>query len=455
VSAFRLKLTLLAALLLGAVGLLLTSPGAALAAAPKVTLNSPASGALIEGGQPTFSGSAVDAPDASGVVTVDVYSGNQVGSFPVLVLQTAVSGGSYHVAPSALPLGDGLYTAEVSESSGGTFPTLGYSNSVSFWVFNGAEHVYLNPPAKEPVTSSAPVFYGQASETVGASDTVVLDVYAGTTTDSTPLEVIIGSVNAYGDFEIQVQPGLADGQYAVVVGQHLAGAESWSNIVKMTVKAAAPGVSITTPSLGGRLSLPAPFEFAGGAGQRYGDADTIRLALHAGTSTNGRLIGRKSVKRNGGRWTASWATSLSPGTYTLSATQQDVAGQIGSAQRTFTVVSIAQFVEANTVRISSTGLLTIRAGCANGVSSCAGDVLINTKRSMQTQYGGPVGPLRLMFVRFSLGGGGRVTLKAQLSQAQIVTLRNAGPQRLAVTLSYRRGSKLSAHTTYTSPVAVG
>jgi len=107
------------------------------------------------------------------------------------------------------------------------------------------------------------------------------------------------------------------------------------------------------------------------------------------------------------------------------------------------------------VRISSTGLLTVRAGCASGISSCTGDVLINTKRSLQTQYGGPTGPLRLMFARFSLGGGSHVTLKAQLSAAQLTALRNAGPQSLAVTLSYRRDGRLSARTTYTSPIAVG
>jgi Big-like domain-containing protein len=455
VSAFRLKLTLLAALLLGAVGLLLGSPGAALAAAPKVTLSSPASGALIEGGQPTFRGTAVDSPNASGSVTVDVFAGNEVGSFPILVMQTQVTGGTFSVSPSAIPLGDGLYTAEVSESSGGEFPAIGYSNSVTFWVFNGIQRVYLDPPTHEPVGNSAPDFYGQASTTVGASTTAILDVYAGTTTDSTPLEAIAGTINSAGDFEIQVEPGLADGNYTMVVAQHLAGGESWSNIVKITVKAAAPSVTVTTPAAGGRLSLPAPLGFSGGAGDRYGDADTVRLALYAGSSTNGRLVGRKSVKRSGAHWSASWTTSLSPGTYTLRVTQQDDAGQTGSATRTFTVVSVAQFVDASSVRISSSGLLTVRAGCASGVSSCVGDVLINTRKSLQTQYGGPVGPLRLMFARFSLGGGWRVTLKAQLTSAQMSALRSAGPQSLAVTLSYRRSGKLSARTTYTSAVAVG
>jgi hypothetical protein len=455
VSVFRPKLTLLAALALGATGLLLGTPVAALAAAPTVTLTSPASGALIEGGQPTFSGTAVDAPNASGSVTVDVYAGNEVGAFPVLVLQTPVAGGTYSISPSAIPLSDGLYTAEVSETSGGAFASVGYSNSVSFWVFNGAQRVTLDSPAHEPVTNPAPDFYGQASTAIGASSAVILDVYPGTTTNNTPLEVIDGTANDSGDFEIQVEPGLADGKYTVVVGQHLAGGESFSNTVTITVKAAAPGVTVTTPALGGRLSLPAPFVFAGGAGDRYGDSDTIQLALHTGTSTSGRLIGRKSVKRSGGHWTASWATTLTPGTYTLSVTQQDVAGQIGSALRTFTVVSTAQFVDASTVRISSTGLLTVRAGCASGISSCTGDVLINTKRSLQTQYGGPTGPLRLMFARFSLGGGSHVTLKAQLSAAQLTALRNAGPQSLAVTLSYRRDGRLSARTTYTSPIAVG
>jgi hypothetical protein len=82
-------------------------------------------------------------------------------------------------------------------------------------------------------------------------------------------------------------------------------------------------------------------------------------------------------------------------------------------------------------------------------------VLITTKKSFQTEYGGPSGPLRLMFKRFSVAGGVGRTLSAQLSAQQLTALRHAGPQRLAVTLSYRDGGRLAAKTTDTGAIPVG
>lgn len=453
----RLKPALLLALLLGVCGLLLTAPGAALAATPKVTLTSPANGGLISGGQPEFKGSAVNSSSASGTVTVVVYRGEEAGGLPIIVLQTSVSDGSYEITPSALPLVDGLYTAQASEAESRTFGApIGYSNTTTFYVFNGKTRVDLNAPAKEPVTNPAPTFTGTAVTSAGASGTVVLEVFPGSTTNATPLEVVGGSVKSSGDFKIQVEPGLADGKYTAVVAQDLATGTSFSKAVHFTVDARAPGVSVTTPASGERLEAASVLHFAGAAGNRYGDSGTIHLALYAGASTSGRRVGTATVKRKGARWTDSWsAGKLRPGSYTLKVTQDTVGAEVGTASRTFTLTQVAQWVQASSVRISAKGVITVRAGCSGGVSSCTGDVLITTKKSFQTEYGGPSGPLRLMFKRFSVAGGVGRTLSAQLSAQQLTALRHAGPQRLAVTLSYRDGGRLAAKTTDTGAIPVG
>jgi hypothetical protein len=457
VSAIRLNPALLVALLLSAFGLLLSAPGGASAATPKITLSSPANGALILAGQPDFKGKAVDSPSASGTVTIDVYHGDEAGGIPFIVLQTAVSDGSYEIAPSALPLVDGLYTAQASEAASHDFgAAIGYSNSTTFYVFNGKQRIHLNAPAAEPVTNPAPTFTGTAVTAATASTTVALEIFPGSTTNATPLEVIDGSVATSGDFRIQVEPGLADGKYTAVVAQALASGGTFSNAVHFTVAARAPGVSVTAPSASERLEAASVLHFAGGAGNRYGDSDTIHLALYAGASTSGRRVATTTVKRSGAHWTKNWSSaSLRPGSYTLKVTQDTVGGDVGTAIRTFTLTQLAQWVQASSVAISSRGVITVRAGCALGVSSCAGDVLITTRKSFQTEYGGPSGPLRLMFDRFSVAGGVGRTLSAQLSAQQLAVLRRAGPQRLAVTLSYRNGGRLAAKTTDTSPITVG
>lgn len=56
--------------------LCLPSPAQASAAASALTLDSPAPGALVAGGQPTFSGSAATGSGASDQVTDRVYHGS-------------------------------------------------------------------------------------------------------------------------------------------------------------------------------------------------------------------------------------------------------------------------------------------------------------------------------------------------------------------------------------------
>jgi Bacterial Ig domain len=84
--------------------------------APTVTLASPANGATITGGQPSFAGTADTGFGAQGTVAVRIYGGTTTGGIPVRTLSAAVSNGRY--SATAIPaLPDGTYTAQAEQDS--------------------------------------------------------------------------------------------------------------------------------------------------------------------------------------------------------------------------------------------------------------------------------------------------------------------------------------------------
>jgi hypothetical protein len=427
----------------------LAAPGAALGAAPTVTLATPANGGLITGGQPNFSGSAVDAPAASGQVTINVYPGSANSGVPVAVYTTAVSGGQFSFTPSAAPLADGTYTAQAQESD--ARGEVGVSSTVSFAISNAPPRITLSPPASEPVTNPAPTFTGAAETGPGASSSVGLIVYPGTTTNATPLEESTGTVGSGGAFQIQVEPGLANGQYTVVAAQPIAQGAAFSAPVTINVQAGPPALTITSPAAGAVITA-GEVGFAGIAGTDYGDAATVKLSLYAGRFASGRPLATFSATVKGIGWAAAYPKGRLPiGTYTLRASQGNAVGAVTTVTRTFSV-SLPEYVDMRSVSISR-GRVTADVVCINGVASCSGDVLILTTRSFQTRYGGPRGPLRLMFSHFDLRDGARQQLTARITAVQQAALRHAAAAPLKVSLSYRRGTRLIVSTKLTGALA--
>lgn len=445
--AMRSRATMLI-LLLGLAGWAsLLAPVAARAAAPTVTLTGPANGALITGGQPVFTGTAGDRPSASGTVTVDVYSGSTTSAVPVQVLSTTVTNGDYDVTGNGLA--DGTYTARASE--GDSAGQVGHSGAVTFSIFNGTPTLTLTaPPA--PVRTSVPTFTGTAMVAPGDSQTVDLVVYPGSSTDATPLALISGTVAADGDFSIQVTPGLADGSYTAVATQELPTGATYSPSVAFTVASATPALAVTTPLAGG-YEPPTAATFSGSAGDAYGDGATIALTLYRGTKAEGTPVGHASATRQGASWSEQWPTKLALGSYTLVASQMNLVGQATTVTRSFTVATSGAVPGA--VAISATGLLRVKLTCLAGAGTCEGDVLVLTASTFAPRYGGPSGPLSLMFAHYSVAGGASELLTAHLSGPDLAALRRAGATKLKLTVASSVGAKLVESSHLTAAVKVG
>jgi hypothetical protein len=425
------------------------TPPSALASAPTVTLGEPANGALITGGQPTFSGAAGNSPAYSGVVMIDVYAGTtSTGELPAQVLDTTVANGSF--SAQTVGLIDGTYTAVATESdaAGNT----GSSEAVTFDVFNATPGLALTaPPA--PIQTYAPTFTGTAETGPGDGSSAQLIIYPGTSTNATPLAVLTGSIAANGTFSIQVLPGLTNGTYTAVAGQSLAIASTFSPAVQFTVAGTPPALTLTSPSATNPTEPQTDVVFAGAAGDEYGDSDSVDLTLYRGTSASGTPLGTATATRNGAVWGETWSPQLALGTYTLVASQENIVNQTTTVTRTFTVAAPGSVTGA--VTISAAGTVSARLACLAGAGRCTGDVLIVTKTALSPSYGGPRGPLHLMFVHYSVAAAQSVRLTAQLSRAQLAALRRAGPTALVVTVAYPLGAKLAESSRTTAKVKVG
>jgi PKD domain len=135
---------------------------------------------------------------------------------------------------------------------------------------------------------------------------------------------------------------LADGSYVARATQ----IESWpghsegsSEPVSFTIDSTPPNVTLTAPANGsstGGTSITASGA-AGAAGGSSPDSPNVSVALFAGTSTGSQPQETQVVQRTGETWSATFG-GLSPGTYTLQATQSDDVGNTGtSSAATFTV----------------------------------------------------------------------------------------------------------------------
>jgi hypothetical protein len=113
----------------------------AAATAPAVSLQSPANGAQISGGQPTFNGTASTAFGSSSAVTVRVYPGSSAIGTPLQTLRTSRSAtGAFSVGPLSA-LADGQYTARAEQDDLSAPADAGLSNQTTFVIHNAPAQV--------------------------------------------------------------------------------------------------------------------------------------------------------------------------------------------------------------------------------------------------------------------------------------------------------------------------
>ncbi len=392
------------------------------ASAPHPTLATPATGATITGGQPTFSGSADTSFGVSNTVKVHVY--NSAGT-EVETLTTTASGGAYSIA-SSLTLPDGAYSAQAEQDSASGAQGLSARNT--FLLQTAAPTITLGSPGAAPLNTSTPTLTGVAAH--GTS--VRITAYPGDTTDGAPAASATGSSGASGQFSIRL-PSLNDGRYTVIASDGTGGI---SHPVTLRIKVHAPTLTLTDPLGGGHLSQAAPI-FMGAAGTALGDSEQVSLQLFHGAGTKAKNLGTKSVNDANGSWSLNWPAHLALGTYTARVSQADDAGHTSTITRTFEVVP-ANSAIGSLVSISNSGEVSLPVWClAPSTETCTGTVLILTRQTYRTSGGGLAGRLRVMFAYVSIAGGRTITVERQVQADALHSLRRARKVPVVVVATLR------------------
>jgi hypothetical protein len=400
-----------------------------IAPAPAVTLQTPANGATITGGQPTFAGAADTGFGASHTVTVRVFSGTGTTGIPVRTVPATVSSGIYSATPSpALP--DGTYTAQAEQDSASG--AQGFSTKNTFVLKTAGATITLNSPGATPLRTATPTLTGTAAH----NQSVHLTVYPGDTTNATPVANASGASGGDGRFSIRL-PALADGRYTVIATD---GSGGISHPVTFRIKVHGPALTLTQPAAGGRLSQSGPV-FFGAAGHSLGDAPQVSLTLFGGKSTHAKNLGTRRSSQTTGNWVVQWPKRLALGTYTVRVSQGDDAGHTTTVTHTFQVVPANSSVGA-TVDISPGGQASVPLWCTATVGQvCSGTVLILTKKTYRTAGGGLAGRLRVMFAYVTIPGGGTVVVRRKVQSDALHELRRARKVPAVVVATLRSASR--------------
>ncbi len=406
--------------------------------APKPTLTTPADGATV-GGQPTFSGTAATGFGADDHVTVNLYSGASAGGSPVQTLTAPVgSDGSYSVAPPSA-LADGQYTAVAAQDDlGGGH---GVSAPNTFTVSTTAPAVTLDPPSAKPLLTATPTLQGKAATGNGASSTVSLLIYGGSSVSGTAVRQVSGTRSSSGAFAIQVKPALPDGEYtAVAVQQGLGGATGRSAPQTFSVKVHPPALTLLSPAAGSRTSDAQPV-ISGAAGDAFGDSPRVTVMLYDGSSTSARRLGVVTVSARGGQWSVRWSRALAPGIYTVRAKQSDDAGHTAFTKpHSFLVVGSTSAI-GSSVQLSRENMVSVPITCtAPAAQTCTGTVEILTAKSFRPSPGGPSGPVRVMFACVSIPGEATQTVARAVPSDVGRMLRRAAPVKVNVTIQFDTSS---------------
>jgi Bacterial Ig-like domain len=170
----------------------------------------------------------------------------------------------------------------------------------------------------------------------------------GTSTGGT-----IAVTGSGASYEVSVSGALTDGtlSFSIAAGraQDLAGngnTASTSTDNTVTYDATSPALTLTTPADGSATASTTP-TIAGAAGNASGDATTVTVKIYSGTGTGGPVVQTLTPTRTGASWTTTAAT-LAQGTYTVQATQTDIAGNVAtSTASTFAVDTTAPTVTVN------------------------------------------------------------------------------------------------------------
>src|SRR2546421_8633204 len=209
----RAGITLLRAAVVSLVAMAPCHVCTALAAPPKIVIESPLNLGVTNNQTPSFSGQA----EANGdEVTLRIYAGEiatgtVIQEFSTLLLSP---GGMWFLGPTE-PLKVGVYTAQARQSNLGS--ETGTSAPVTFHVTTAAPAaptVTLTSP-QSPSSNITPSFTGTASDITP----VTVQIHAGATAKGTIVSAAAATGTGNGWASNNASPALATGQYTAVATQ--------------------------------------------------------------------------------------------------------------------------------------------------------------------------------------------------------------------------------------------
>jgi large repetitive protein len=333
----RAGATLLAALIV----LALAGGGTALGAEPTIAIDQPHDGSFTHDQTPTFTGTTADTLDA---VTLNVYEGSGVSGSPVQTLvdlaPVEISAGEGTWEATASSLVAGQYTAVAEQASGEEPAEL--SDPVTFTVDTTSPHVTVES-LPSPSNDAAPTLEGAAGTEAGDDPSVEVEVFEGTKPEGTLVQSAV--VGASGASWSHTLSKLADGTYTAKVTQEDQAGNRASTTVTFVVDTKAPAVTLNAPKAFTNNQTP---NFIGGAGVASGDDPSVTVTIYEGSVAGGTIVQAQTVAVSGSSWSYTPSSKLAQGTYTVQASQEDKAGNVGkSAAAAFVVDTKAPAVTIN------------------------------------------------------------------------------------------------------------
>jgi hypothetical protein len=278
--------------------------------------------AVTNDAEVSFGGAAGALTGDSSTVKLMLYAGGAPSGTPVETVEATREGNTWSVGP-LLALDDGLYTARAEQAD--EAGNVGVSSPSTFTVDTVAPAPSLTAVATSS-NDATPSFAGAVGVASGDLPEVTLKLYAGATASSGPLRTIDATVVA-GEWNVGPLATLPDGVYTARAEQaDEAGNVGFSSPSTFTVDTVAPAVSLSAPT---SLTSDTTPTFEGKAGVATGDDPVVQVKVYAGATVSGSPVETIQATPATGSWSATPATPLADGVYTVEAIQSDEVGNTG------------------------------------------------------------------------------------------------------------------------------
>jgi hypothetical protein len=358
---------------------------------PAVSINPVA--AFTNDTTPTLTGAAGVASGDLASVTVTIYEGSSTAGKVAASGSVVPAGSAWSFTPISA-LAQGTYTAEATQED--KAGNLGKSSPVTFTVDTSAPAVSINALAT-PTKNATPTLSGAAGVATGDPASVQVTIYEGSSASGTVVQ--FATAPRSGSSWSWLAAKLADGTYtAQAVEEDQAGNLAKSAAMTFKVDTSAPAVTLNTPPPFTSHTTPT---FSGGAGTASGDQASVTVTVYEGTSTSGKVAASQAVAPSGASWSYTPAKALAQGTYTVQASQEDTAGNIGkSTTATIAIDTTSPIVEISPVATPTKNASPTFTGTAGELSGDQASVTVTVFK------GAPEEQHVAQSVGVSVGAGG-------------------------------------------------